>query len=212
MPSVKNNLGKFFMGFSRFINMLVVAGAITSVVIMFVMQRNPSGTGWGFVILGGVTFVSGIFGIFSTGQGCCFSLHLFLLMISCAGLAVSFLLIFLSQTQVLDSLNNKLSLPDATQLLRVEGAIFAVLFALQLIIILLGCCVQACGCLDYYEEKEVNASPANAKRLAKQHAKEEAEAEKRRAKVEASSAHSLAEKMKAKYGAYDNNPAYSSNV
>jgi hypothetical protein len=183
--------------FLRMVNMIIVFVAAATIVIMFIIEHSPSfPAGWGFVVLGCATVVSGIFGAVSSGQMGCFTIHLFCLFISSAGLCASFVIIFLRTSNVVKQLNYKTTKYKATQLLRVEGALFLILFACQMVVLLLACLIQSCGFIDYYEDLEATNAPKSAKQLAK----EQAEDAKRRSKLESSSAHVLAEKMKKKYG------------
>ena len=139
----------------RFINIAIVAGAITTIVILFVIEHSPSmPTGWGLVCVGVVTILSGVLGcISSSGDGCC-QRKAFIVLLSFLGLAAGFLLIYLKFHTVLHALINKLSYYDGRKLLRIEGAMYFVLCSLQIIVLVLPCLTQSCRFVDSYEDIE----------------------------------------------------------
>lgn len=191
--SLKGQVANLASSFLRFLNMVIIAGGFAAFIIMFVINSDPSPAGWGFVFLGLFTCISGLFGAISSGQIGCYSCHLFALFISSAGLCASFLVIFLRLDNVLSNLHSKKTPYDAKHLLRIEGAIFFVLFMFQLVVLLLACMVHQCGLLEFNEDLEAIPSARDTARL-------QQETDIKRTKVETSSAHRLAEKMKQKYG------------
>ena len=205
--SIKGHVAAISKTFLRVVNLIVLAGAVATIVIMFVVSPSPSfPAGWGFILLGIVTIISAIFGTISSGQGGCFTTHLFFLFLSSIGLAAGCVLMLLKLRIVLNAVHNKLSYSDGRQLLRVEGALYFILFCSQIVILMLACLIQTCGFVDYYEDLEA-ITPANARKLAKQHAKEEAEAEKRRLKAELN-AESVQERSE-RYSVFNKDPLYS---
>lgn len=206
--SFKGHVADCSTGFLRFLNIILLLGAVAEIVLVFVMEGNPSfPAGWGFIVVGLVTVASGLCGVVSKGNWGCLGLHLFFTLLSTAGLATSFLVIFVAENKVIRSVGHGNSGINKHDLLLVIAAICAALFCLQIIMIVLYCCVQNCGFVDYYEDLDGN--PRFQAQMAKQRAKDEAATNARRSKIEASSAHQLAEKMKAKYGAYNADEQYS---
>lgn len=211
--SLKANVAALSTSFLRFVNMLIVAAAIGTIVIMFMINSSPTGTGVGFITLGFVVVLSGAFGTVSSGQVGCFGCHMIFLVVSSVGLIAGFGTIFLKFDNVIYNLWPSISIYDAKQYLRAAGATYFVLFACQLVVLLLACMIQVCGFLEYNEDIDaVNAS----RQVARMHADDEY----RRARVESltqnpMSAHTgsgnkLVEKMKAKYSQWtrkENAPA-----
>eukprot|EP00270_Netrium_digitus_P004515 TRINITY_DN15676_c0_g1_i1.p1 TRINITY_DN15676_c0_g1~~TRINITY_DN15676_c0_g1_i1.p1 ORF type:complete len:211 (+),score=2.45 TRINITY_DN15676_c0_g1_i1:74-706(+) len=192
--SLKGHVAHISTTFLRFLNLIIVAGGLGLIVIIFVLEGSPSfPAGWGFVTLGLLTAISGLFGAVSSGQLGCFGCHLFCLLVSAIGLCGSFIIIFLRLNTVLGNMHPKHSVVTSKQLLRIEGAVCFVLFCSQLVVLLLACLIQSCGFIEFYEDLDANKS---AKEIAKMHQEDEL----KRAKLEGSTAHRLAEKMKKKYG------------
>lgn len=199
--SLKGHVAHISTSFLRLLNMVVLAGAIGSIVLLFIIKHNPTFPGgWGFVLLGIITGISGLFGAISSGQGGCFGCHLFCMLLSTAGLCASFLIIFLKLNTVLDAIDYDIRRSSAKSFLRAEGALYFIVFCVQLVIFLMACLIQQCGFIDYYEDLEAQQVEVTAK--------QQVAAEKRKEKTEARSSHILAEKMKQKYGAYNEDPAY----
>lgn len=199
--SLKANVATLSTSFLRFLNMVVVACALGTVVCMFMINPTPTGAGVGFIVLGFLTIVAGGFGTISSGQVGCFGCHMIFLSISSAGLIAAFASIFLKFDTVLYNLWPSIELYDAKQYLRACGATYFVLFACQMVVLLLACMIQVCGFLEYNEDID---AVENARNVAHMHAQDEY----RRARVDALannpiSAHTkgskLVEAMKARY-------------
>eukprot|EP00270_Netrium_digitus_P020264 TRINITY_DN828_c0_g1_i2.p2 TRINITY_DN828_c0_g1~~TRINITY_DN828_c0_g1_i2.p2 ORF type:complete len:210 (+),score=31.57 TRINITY_DN828_c0_g1_i2:129-758(+) len=185
------------MGFiCRFLNLLVLGAAGAACALTFVIQRNPSfPAGWGFVCLSAATALSGFFGFFTAGSLTgCFGCHLLFIMVSTAGLCATSIIIFVRKSEVLAAFQPNVSPSDADLFLTIIAGLFLGCFALNILILILSCLVGTCGySADYYESVD---KPKTAKEIARE---QRADA-KLRAKIESSSAHQLAEKMKKKYG------------
>ncbi|CAI5458608.1 unnamed protein product [Closterium sp. Yama58-4] len=177
------------------LHIIVLAGSIAAVALIFVIRPNPTfPAGWGFIIVGAVTFLAAVFGVFFSGRfGCC-GIHLLLHALSIAGTCATGIIAVVKPDTLVGDMQATIDLDKAHDLVIVEGGIMLALFMLQLVLIILMCCAQSCGCLDVgYEELD---SASNAKKAAAEAIKEE----QRRARIEATSAHQLAQKMKEKYG------------
>lgn len=199
--SLKGMVAGLSTTYLRFVNMVVVAAAIGSVVCMFLINPSPTGTGVGFIILGFLTILSGAFGTISSGQVGCFGCHMIFLSISCAGLIAAFATIFLKFDNVLYNLWPSIEIYDAQQYLRACGATYFVLFACQMVVLLLACMIQVCGFLEYNEDID---AIENARQVAQMQQQDEY----RRARVDAlannplsaqTKGSHLVEKMKARY-------------
>ncbi|GJP30419.1 hypothetical protein CLOM_g1385 [Closterium sp. NIES-68] len=177
------------------LHIIVLAGSIASVALIFVIRPNPTfPAGWGFIIVGAITFLSGVFGVFFSGRfGCC-GIHLLLHALSIAGTCATGIIAVAKPDTLVGDMQPTIALDKAHDLMIVEGGIMLALFTLQLLLMILTCCAQSCGCLDGgYEELD---SASAAKKAAADAIKEE----QRRARMESTSAHKLAQKMKEKYG------------
>ncbi|CAI5502497.1 unnamed protein product [Closterium sp. Naga37s-1] len=165
-----------------------------AVALIFVIRPIPALAGWGFIIVGGITFLAGVFGVFFSGRfGCC-GIHIFLHALSIAGTCATGIIAVVKPDTLANDMQPTIDMDKAQSLVLVEGGIMLALFTLQLLLIILTCCAQSCGCLDVgYEELD---SASAAKKAAAEAIKEE----ERRARIESSSAHQLAQKMKEKYG------------
>eukprot|EP00850_Spirogloea_muscicola_P013813 SM000096S24842 [mRNA] locus=s96:58960:60689:+ [translate_table: standard] len=206
--SLKGHVAHMSKGFLRLLNLLVVLGGAGSIALIFVLEHSPSfPEGWGFIALGALTVISGIFGCISSGQSGCFGCHMMALLWSAAGLAASFLIIFFKISTALDHLHYKMSEPDARKLVKVEGALFFLLFCGQMVILLLACLIHNCGFVDYYEDLEA-AGAQPSRRDAAAMAKIQHEADRRAAKNNESQAQRLATKMKQKYGKWARDGEY----
>jgi len=104
------------------------------------------------VLLGFLTILAGAFGTISSGQVGCFGCHMIFLAISCAGLIAGFATIFLKFDNVMYNLWPSIDISDAQQSLRACGATYFVLFACQMVVLLLACMIQVCGFLEYNED------------------------------------------------------------
>lgn len=212
--SLKANVASLSTSFLRFVNMVIVAAAIGTIVLMFVINPTPTGAGVGFITLGFLVILSGAFGTIGSGQVGCFGCHMVFLTISSAGLIAAFASIFLKFDAVIYNLWPSIAVYDAKQYLRAAGATYFVLFACQLVVLLLACMIQVCGFLEYNEDIDAIAA---SRQVARMHADDEY----RRARMESlttnpisahtgSSNNKLVEKMKAKYSQWtrkENAPA-----
>eukprot|EP00271_Cylindrocystis_brebissonii_P014225 TRINITY_DN35510_c0_g1_i1.p1 TRINITY_DN35510_c0_g1~~TRINITY_DN35510_c0_g1_i1.p1 ORF type:complete len:223 (-),score=23.00 TRINITY_DN35510_c0_g1_i1:1087-1755(-) len=204
--SVKYHVANISTGFLRTINVIVVAGAVGSIIVQFLLRNSPSFPGgWGFVGLGVVTAIAGLFGAISSGQGGCFGCHMMCMLISTIGLCAGFLLIFLKFNDVFENLGYSGEIYDAKNYLRIAGAVYFVLFCAQLVIFMLATLIHTCGFIDYYEDLEAQTRPLTTE----EEEREQVALEKMRYRHEAasnqpdespSSARIMSERMKEKYG------------
>lgn len=183
--------------------MAIVVGGAALIVIDFVLEEDPSfPAGWGFIALGVVTMVSGVFGAISSGQGGCFGCHIFCLAFSSSGLCAGFVIILLRGHSVLADMNPKFGHFRSKQMLRVEGAICFILLCSQGVVLLLACLIHNCDFIDYYEDLEIVTSlPPNYKQQEMVQLQETVE-EQHRDLREATTSHKLADRMRRKYGAW----------
>ncbi|CAI5458861.1 unnamed protein product [Closterium sp. Yama58-4] len=197
--SLKGNISEMSKSFLRFVNIVIVLGAISTIALQFVIRSSPTLTGWAFILLGILVIISGLFGTISSGQAGCFNCHMFCLAVSSAGLCASFLCTFLLFNNTVDAVDPTMSTEAVgEQYVRIVGALYFVLFAAQMVVLLLATMIHVCGFIDYNEDLE---AVATAKLVAKMQREEEAE---RRANAEAASAaasskHQLSDKIKGKY-------------
>eukprot|EP00271_Cylindrocystis_brebissonii_P009361 TRINITY_DN24154_c0_g1_i1.p1 TRINITY_DN24154_c0_g1~~TRINITY_DN24154_c0_g1_i1.p1 ORF type:complete len:208 (-),score=23.75 TRINITY_DN24154_c0_g1_i1:968-1591(-) len=197
-PNACNSFGR---GIFSFINLIVIGLGIATIVLLFVIKHSPTVAGWAFIALSLTSIVSGFFGFMTSDfRGCC-GLHMIFMVLSTAGQVVAFLVIFLSETQILGDIGYEYY-SSAYNLLRIVAILYVLLFACQMFLFFLNCVIDACCMLDFYEDLE--QQPVNPAQAAKQEAKNE----KARLKMEASSAKVLADKMKAKYGMYSGSTTY----
>ena len=188
--SLKSKVAGMSKAFLRYVNMLIVALAITSMVLQFTINPSPSLAGWGLVLLGIVTAISGIFGTISSGQIGCFGCHLILLLMSSAGLATAFVFTFTHFQSFAAALYSPLPITKADQLIRVQGSIFFVMFSCQMVVLLLATMIHVCGFIDYNEDIDAVAA-------AREVAKIQKTEEKRHARhVEAAAADRVNKKYK----------------
>lgn len=183
----------------QILNAIVLGGGIAAIALIFVIRPNPTfPAGWGYIATGLITFLSGLFGCIFPGRfGCC-GIHLLLHVLSLAGLAVCSIIAIARPGTMTAEFQPTITPAQAMDFVYVEGGIMLALFALQVLLGVLTCCAQSCGCLDRaYEDLDSNSE-------AKQAAKQQMEEEQRRSRVESTSAHSLAQKMKEKYGKFAN--------
>jgi hypothetical protein len=174
------------------LNLLVLAGGIATVVLVFVIEHQPSRTAWLIIIAGAFTVASGLIGLCSSTRRGCFTLQLILLAFSVIGLLATAFAIFAKPTSVRNALDKPYYTQDTTiTLLKVLSAVAFVTGCVQAAVLTLGICVNCCDLNDYYEDIEMTRS---------MNAKEAKEAEKRAARREESKSAQLAEQMKEKYG------------
>ncbi|CAI5944932.1 unnamed protein product [Closterium sp. NIES-64] len=149
--------------FLRFLNLIVLAGGVASIVIMLIIRPVPLfPPGWGFILLGALTVASGLLGVVSAARpGFFFDCHVFCLLVSLAGFLASFLVIFLRLDVIVGNLSPAVESGKARQLVSTEGAIYLVLFVTQLVVLLLAAIVQCCGAADYSDAYE-SISPVRA--------------------------------------------------
>ncbi|CAI5498818.1 unnamed protein product [Closterium sp. Naga37s-1] len=149
--------------FLRFLNLIVLAGGVASIVIMLIIRPVPLfPPGWGFILLGALTVASGLLGVVSAARpGFFFDCHVFCLLVSLAGFLASFLVIFLRLDVIVGNLGPAVESGKARQLVSTEGAICLVLFVTQLVVLLLAAIVQCCGAADYSDAYE-SISPVRA--------------------------------------------------
>lgn len=151
--SLKGNVGVVARTFTRLLNMLIVIGAIATILLLFIIRPLPTFVGVGFLLLSCLNVISGLFGAMATGQNDCFSLHILALLLSSTGLAATFLLIFLRFQAVAWALNPTAMNPYRVQLLaRIVGAVAFVLFTSQLVVLLLSCMLNLCRLVDHNED------------------------------------------------------------
>lgn len=174
------------------LNLLVLAGGIAAVVLVFVIEHQPSRAAWLIVIAGAFTIGSGLIGLCSSTRRGCFTLQLILLAFSVIGLFATAFAIFSKLTQVRNSLDKPYYSAQTTiTLLKILSAVMFVAGCVQIAVLTLGICVNCCDLNDYYEDIEMTRT---------MNAKEAKEAEKRASRREDSKASQLAEQMKEKYG------------
>lgn len=153
--SLKGHVAHISTGYLRLLNWILVTAAAVSVVLIFVIKSKPTFPyGWGFIGLGVVTIVAGLFGAVSTGQIGCFGCHMMCTLLSSAGLCGSFVVMYFKLNTVLDQIEYDLPRLDAKKLLRAVGALYFIMFAMQLVIIVLAWLIEACGFVDYNEDLE----------------------------------------------------------
>ncbi|XP_024361400.1 uncharacterized protein [Physcomitrium patens] len=181
------------------LNLIVLAGGVASVVILFLIEHQPSRAGWLIVIAGAFTVASGLIGLCSSTRRGCFTLQLVLLAFSVIGLLATAFAIFFRVTQVRNALDKPFYNPSTTKtLLRVLGAVAFCTGCVQVAVLTLGICVNCCDLNDYYEDIEMTRS---------MNAKEAKEVEKRAARREESKSVQLAEQMREKYGKWTDKSA-----
>lgn len=119
------------------LNLLVLAGGIASVVLVFLIEHQPSRSAWLIVIAGAFTIGSGLIGLCSSTRRGCFTLQLILLAFSVIGLFATAFAIFSKPTQVRHSLDKPYYSPQTTiTLLRVLSAVMFVAGCVQVSFIL----------------------------------------------------------------------------
>ncbi|CAN5975220.1 unnamed protein product [Sphagnum jensenii] len=65
------------------------------------------------------------------------------------------LLIFFKPTQVLARMNSKYSESTSWKIIKFQAAIFFIVFCIDVIVLILGTCVNCCDLVDYYEDLEM---------------------------------------------------------
>eukprot|EP00475_Leptophrys_vorax_P033821 TRINITY_DN53778_c0_g1_i2.p1 TRINITY_DN53778_c0_g1~~TRINITY_DN53778_c0_g1_i2.p1 ORF type:complete len:291 (-),score=-14.49 TRINITY_DN53778_c0_g1_i2:699-1571(-) len=144
--SIRNTVVDVASHFFRMLNLVVLVGGIASIVVIFVIRPVPLISGWGFILLGVLTVVTGLLGAVSGGRsGCCFDCHMFGVFVSLVGLIASVCVIFLRLDAIVGNLKPTVDASKAAQLVRTEGAVYFVLFVTQLIALMLAAVVQCCG-------------------------------------------------------------------
>lgn len=119
------------------LNLLVLAGGIASVVLVFLIEHQPSRSAWLIVIAGAFTIGSGLIGLCSSTRRGCFTLQLILLAFSVIGLFATAFAIFSKPTQVRQSLDKPYYSPQTTiTLLRILSAVMFVAGCVQVSVIL----------------------------------------------------------------------------
>ncbi|CAK9236091.1 unnamed protein product [Sphagnum troendelagicum] len=177
------------------LNLLVTLGGVASLVIEFVIEHKPSRTGWLLIIVAIFTIASGLVGLCSSTRRGCFTLQLVLLAFSVVGLIAAALSIFFKAHQVLSHLSPKIAQNTALKILRVDAAILFITFCAQVVVLVLGICVNCCDLNDHYEDIEMNRDMART----------QAAADKRASMKGESKAAQLAVQMKQKYGKWADN-------
>jgi hypothetical protein len=114
------------------------------------------------------------------------------------GLISASLLIFFKPTQVLARMNSKYSESTSWRIIKFQAAIFFIVFCIDVIVLILGTCLNCCDSVDYYEDLEMT----NQKRA--DLGCTQAESGRRASKREDTNASQLAQKMKDKYGKWTN--------
>eukprot|EP00475_Leptophrys_vorax_P031708 TRINITY_DN4818_c0_g1_i1.p2 TRINITY_DN4818_c0_g1~~TRINITY_DN4818_c0_g1_i1.p2 ORF type:complete len:263 (-),score=26.01 TRINITY_DN4818_c0_g1_i1:1195-1983(-) len=154
--SLKGSVAIVAMNFLRFLNVVIILGGITTIILDFMVQSPLTfPAGWGFFFLSVFIIICGLFGTISSGQVGCFGCHIFCLFVSCAGLIASILLIFMRFTDVVEEMKpnaNAYEIYDAEQYIRIMGAIFFFLFMTQMVILMLGCTVHHFGLIEHNED------------------------------------------------------------
>lgn len=174
------------------LNLIVLTGGIASVILMFLIENQPSRAAWLIIIAGIFTIASGLIGLCSSTRRGCFTLQLVLLAFSVIGLLATAFAIFSRPTQVRNALDKPTYQVDTTKtLLTVLSAVTFFTGCVQGAVLTLGICVNCCDLNDYYEDIEMTRS---------MNAKEAKEADKRAARKEESKSTQLAEQMREKYG------------
>lgn len=196
--SLKGHVAACSTGFLRFLNVIVALGAVPLIVLTFMLKPSPTLAGWGLIVLGGVTILSGLLGTCTVNTLGCFGFHLFFVLISSAGTCAMAIATFVNSTKVMEALSPTLTDPPPLQMVKGLGVVCFFLTCFQLLILIVGCMVNSCGLTDYYEDLEADKGQS-----ARELAKQQREAEERRAKIEATSAHQLSVKMKEKYGQWN---------
>lgn len=119
------------------LNLLVLAGGIASVVLVFLIEHQPSRSAWLIVIAGAFTIGSGLIGLCSSTRRGCFTLQLILLAFSVIGLFATAFAIFSKPSQVRNSLHNPYYSAQTTiTLLRILSAVMFVTGCVQVSVIL----------------------------------------------------------------------------
>lgn len=196
--SLKGHVAHCSTGFLRFLNIIVALGAVPMIVVTFVLRPSPTAAGWGVIIVGILALLAGLIGTCTVNQPGCFHFHLLFVLLSMAGMVAFAVIIFVNTNRMMEILEPTITEPNPYTMIQGIGICCAALVVLQLIILVLTCMVNACGLTDFYEDLEAANAGPSASELARQQREEEA----RRAKIESTSAHQLAVKMKEKYGQY----------
>lgn len=132
-------------------NLLVLAGGIATVVLVFIIEHQPSRAAWLIVIAGAFTIGSGLIGLCSSTRRGCFTLQLILLAFSVIGLLATAFAIFFKPTQVRHSLDKPYYSAQTTiTLLKILSAVAFVTGCVQVSVILdvaygLGCLRHGSG-------------------------------------------------------------------
>ncbi|CAK9268395.1 hypothetical protein BDL97_02G075400 [Sphagnum fallax] len=192
--SIKGQLAFVSTGLLSILNLLATIGGIAGIVIICALEHAPSSIGWLLIVVGGFTVASGLVGIFTSNRRGCFTWQAVLLMFALVGLILASLVIFFKPTLVLQRMNLKISESSARKIMKFQAAIFFIVFCIDVMVLILGTCVNCCDLVDYYEDLEL----ANRKRA--DLGSTQAESGRRSSKKEDTKASQLAQKMKDKYG------------
>jgi len=192
--TIKGQVAFVSTGLLSVLNLLATIGGIAAIVVICALEHVPSRMGWLFIIVGGFTVVSGLIGLCTSNHRGCFTWQAVLLMFALIGLISASLLIFFKPTQVLARMNSKYSESTSWKIIKFQAAIFFIVFCIDVIVLILGTCVNCCDLVDYYEDLEMtNRKRADLGRT-------QAESGRRASKKEDTKASQLAQKMKDKYG------------
>ncbi|GJP53278.1 hypothetical protein CLOM_g12450 [Closterium sp. NIES-68] len=186
--SVQSTVVDMATHFLRFLNLIVLAGGVASIIIMLIIRPVPLfPPGWGFMLLGALAIASGMLGVVSAARpGCLFDCHVFCLLVSLAGFLASFLVIFLRLDVIVGNLQPAVEGGKARQLVSTEGALYLVLFVTQLVVLLLAAIVQCCATAGDYSDDYESISPVRGSSRRYD--------ESRRPRVESRAAHRMPER------------------
>ncbi|GBG45730.1 hypothetical protein CBR_g85947, partial [Chara braunii] len=197
---LRYHCGFLVTGVARVLNLLVVAGGIAAIVMVFVIEKTPqSVVGLGLIGVGVVSVVTGMIGVCAASRNSCFGCYLLLAILTAGALATSALSIYLRPNEVRSRLHPRGNTSDADvkQILRIQGGIFAGMFVVSVAGIVLAFFISCCDLVNYnYEDLE----SSDRRRTDLQKIREDAK--KGVDKKAPSRAAALADKMREKYGKF----------
>ncbi|URE47599.1 hypothetical protein MUK42_15054 [Musa troglodytarum] len=145
------------------LNLLLLVLASASFAPVFLLRTSPTSSGWALFTVSSTTVLSSLLGFFSQLTRLCFVTHVFFILASSVGQALSFLALFLRPEPSLQLLGSDRSRKEQRVLMKVEEALLLGMFLVQSLVLVSACAVQRWW-LRQYEEVEAEREASARKR------------------------------------------------
>ncbi|KAG9157423.1 hypothetical protein Leryth_010270 [Lithospermum erythrorhizon] len=132
-----------------FLNFIIFILAATSIAPTILLKMPPTSFGWAFIMVSSISIFSSFVGFYSHLTHFCLTTHVFLLLTSSFGQLIAIFGLFFKENSSLSKFKTTIGIREAKLLVRLECGVLMVMFAMQLVMLLLTCASNCCPVKEY---------------------------------------------------------------